>query len=148
MILQNLNFLSLTFKKFNIPQDIISSYLWPLLSFPHMGRIENDTIQNNSKKKCILMLPKLTVFAGPKVIYNIESKIPKIKFIYCIYHSKKQKHRYITIHETFNIQFNENMIKKPKSHQYWHNFTSNLRKIYYENINRPCEDKRSVSILL
>jgi hypothetical protein len=138
MVPQNLNFLSLIFKKFNIPQDIITSHLWPLVSFPHQGRIEFNTQKKNTKimNKCIKRLPKLNIFNGPKIIYNLNNPnmIPKIRFVYSIYHSTKYKHRYITVHETVNPKTPMSLTSQFEGTS-WDNFTTKLRKIYYENIN-------------
>lgn len=134
MIAQNLNFLSLIFKKFKIPQDIITTHVWPLVSFPHQGRIENNT---KLKNQCIRHLPKLTIFNGPKVIYNLKNAPNfKIKFVYCVYHSTKYKNRYITIHELINNLVPINQIERVDKDS-WDTFTSVIRKTYYENINIP-----------
>ena len=121
-----------------MPQDIIVAHLWPLISFPHQGRIENNT---KLKNQCIRHLPKLTIFNGPKVIYNLKNTTTlKIKFIYCVYHSTKYKNRYITVHESINNLIPLNQIGNLGGEWAWDIFTATLRKKYYENINIPITD--------
>ena len=98
-----------------IPNDIIVQHLWPLLSHPHQGRLNQNVCAMN---QCIKQLPRPKVNLAPRIIYknligiirnhiqnhadNTRHEVPSyasIKFVYSLRHSKKFPQRSINIIE-------------------------------------------------
>lgn len=137
-----------------LPMDIIREYLWPMLSHPHQGRFGYET---KKKNQCLKHLPKLELWTGPKIIYNLKRLEPlfdltksykypaTIKFMYTLKYSKKYPNEYINILEYVTL--------KPSDFIYTNNsldmghFSSRIREIYALPFNN-CEKKLELSVPL
>ena len=84
--------------KLFIPIPVLRDTVWEYLTYPHERQGKFVTIYNH----CLLSLPKLMIFPGPRIIHDsrdAEKGFCLIKFIYTLHHAKDPA-SYITIHET------------------------------------------------
>ena len=111
-----------------IPPEVLRDKVWEYLTYPHERGGKFVNIYN----KCIVALPKLTIYPGVRIIHgftNLSLNFNLVKFIYVIYHSINKPDSYITIHEYTAIR-----IRLP-SHP------SNKRLRYFRNayMERVCQ---------
>ena len=85
-------------KFINLPNDVITDIIWPMLSHPHQGRRGYPISKMN---KCLKELPR-KYKAHPPIVYNLNSdvfnnnnniKIP-VKFIFRVNHLTKKNIKY------------------------------------------------------
>ena len=125
-----------------IPTELITEYIWPMLSFPHQGRAGYE-IRN--KNKCLKQLPSLEMWSGPKIIYKTERLGPlfhpaitynypaTVKFMYTLKYYKKYPNEYINILEYVTLQPSDFEYTKVSDEKilYWKDFSAKLREIYH-----------------
>lgn len=147
-----MNFIELTkiLKNYGLPIDIIRQNIWPMLSYPHEGRVDFCKEQLKLKNACLKQLPSLEMWSGPKIIYNLErlkhlfdltchkNYPPSVKFMYILKYSKKYPNEYINILEYVTLT--------PQDFEYINNeiimnsFTTKIREIYHE----PLDNKKNI----
>ena len=125
-----------------IPIELITEYIWPMLSFPHQGRRGYDIRKKNI---CLKQLPSLQTWSGPKIIYNTNRLEPilhpnicydypaTVKFIYILKYSKKHPNEYINIQEYVTLHPSDFEYKSDsyKKTLYWNDFSTKIREIYH-----------------
>lgn len=117
-----------------IGDEIWREHLWDFLVYPHQSK-QKKTITYN---KCIIDLPKLEYFTGPRIIYNSAQRlgyIPNrttdnnkylVKFIYKLNHSTHSVNSRILIIEYVLID-----VKKTDT---WEDFTKKAHAYYAERL--------------